>query len=181
VEESIVRGLKNRSFQLLARFLPGGQTLRVWLHRARGVHLGKDVFIGEDVVLETGYPELITIEDRACISVRVIVIAHMRERKGVKIERDVFIGPGAIILANVTIGHGAVVTAGSVVTRSVPPMTVVQGNPAIPVATCGLSLTPTTSMKEFSRRLKPLTPRLSFASTVRDTTVAESPNPAANL
>jgi serine acetyltransferase len=61
-----------------------------------------------------------------------------------------------IILPNVVIGHGAVVTAGSVVTRSVPPMTVVQGNPAVPVARCGIPFTPTTTSKEFARRLKPL-------------------------
>jgi acetyltransferase-like isoleucine patch superfamily enzyme len=125
------------------------------LHRARGVHVGNDVFIGQDVILETAYPHLVTIEDRAAISVRVTVVAHMRELEGVKIERDVFVGPGVIILPNVTIGHGAVVTAGSVVTRSVPPMTVVQGNPAVPVATCGIPLTPHTTMKEFSRQLKP--------------------------
>ena len=69
----------------------------MWLHRARGVHVGKDVFISQDVVLETGYPHLITIEARVWIGVRVTVIAHMRELRGVRIERDTFIGPGAII------------------------------------------------------------------------------------
>jgi acetyltransferase-like isoleucine patch superfamily enzyme len=146
------------------------------------VQVGKDVFISQDVVLETGYPHLITIEDRAWIGVRVTVIAHMRELKdGVRIERDAFIGPGAIILSNVTIGHGAVVTAGSVVTRSVPPMTVVQGNPAVPVATCGVPLTPTTSMKEFSRRLKPLPRGVPSSNKVRETTAVESAGPAATL
>lgn len=173
MKESIFRGLINRWFQLLARLLPGGETLRVWLHRARGVHVGKDVFISQDVILETGYPHLIAIEDRAWIGVRVTVIAHMRELKGVRIECDAFIGPGATILPNVTIGHGALVTAGSVVTRSVPPMTVVQGNPAVPVATCGVPLTTTTSMKEFSRRLKPVTRGVPFANKVRATVAVE--------
>jgi carbonic anhydrase/acetyltransferase-like protein (isoleucine patch superfamily) len=156
MKEGVIRGLVNRSFQYLARILPGGQMIRVMLHRRRGVRIGEDVFISEDVILETAYPYLVTIEDRAWIGIRVTVIAHMRELRGVKIEHDAFIGPGAIILPNVTIGHGAVVTAGSVVTRSVPPMTVVQGNPAIPVATCGIPLTPQTTVKEFSRRLKPI-------------------------
>lgn len=182
MKESVFRGLINRWFQLLARLLPGGQTLRVWLHRARGVQVGKDVFISQDVVLETAYPHLITIEDRAFIGVRVTVIAHMRELKdGVRIEHDAFIGPGAIILANVTIGHGAVVTAGSVLTRSVPPMTIVQGNPAVPVASCGVPLTGTTSMKEFSRRLKPLSRGVPFADKVRKTKVVEGASPAATL
>lgn len=157
MRDPLLRGLVNRFFQYLARILPGGETLRVVLHRMRGVHIGKHVFISEDVILETAYPYLVTIEDRAWIGIRVTVIAHMREQRGVKIEHDAFVGPGVIILPNVTIGHGAVITAGSVVTRSVPPMTVVQGNPAVPVATCGIPLTPSTTVKEFSRQLRPLT------------------------
>jgi acetyltransferase-like isoleucine patch superfamily enzyme len=131
------------------------------LHRARGVHIGEGVFISQDVVLETEHPQLITLEDRAWIGIRVTIIAHMRERRqGVKIEHDAYIGPGAIILPNVVVGHGAVVTAGSVVTRSVPPMTVVQGNPAVPVARCGIVLGPGVTMQEFSRQLKPLASRV---------------------
>jgi len=154
--ESFARGSLNRLLQYLARVLPGGETIRVWLHRLRGVNIGKDVFISEDVILETAHPELITIEDRGWIGIRTAVIAHMRELRGVRIEHDAFIGPGAIILPNVTIGHGAVVSAGSVVTRSVAPMTVVQGNPAVPVAKSGIPLTPQTTMREFSRQLKPV-------------------------
>jgi acetyltransferase-like isoleucine patch superfamily enzyme len=84
---------------------------------------------------------------------RVTVIAHFRETQGVTIEEDAFIGPGALILPNVVIGRGAVVTAGSVVTKSVPPMTMVQGNPAVAIAKCGVPLTPEVSLKAFSRRL----------------------------
>jgi acetyltransferase-like isoleucine patch superfamily enzyme len=134
--------------------------VRVALHRARGVKIGEGVFISQDVILETAYPKLITIEDRAVIGTRVIVIAHMRElSRGVKIEKDVFIGPAVIILPDVTVGYGAVITAGSVVSRSVPPMTVVQGNPAVPVARCGIPLTQETTMKDFSRQLQPLVSR----------------------
>ena len=46
------------------------------------------------------------------------------------IEDDVFVGMEALILKGVTIGEGAVVGAGSVVTQDVPPRTVVAGNPA---------------------------------------------------
>jgi acetyltransferase-like isoleucine patch superfamily enzyme len=156
-EESFLRGAVNRLFQLLARTLPGGATLRVLLHRARGVHIGRNVFISEDVILETGAPGLITLEDRVSIGIRTIIIAHFRElNEGVKIESDVFVGPGVIILPNVIIGRGAVVAAGSVVTRSVPAMTVVQGNPAVPVAQCGVPLSPDVTQKEFSQRLRPL-------------------------
>jgi acetyltransferase-like isoleucine patch superfamily enzyme len=156
-EETFFRGSINRLCQLLARILPGSGTIRVMLHRMRGVHIGRNVFISEDVILETACPDIITIEDRAFIGVRTTIIAHFRElNEGVRIESDAFVGPGVIILPNVVIGRGAVVAAGSVVTRSVPPMTVVQGNPAVPVAQCGIPLGPDVTHKEFSRRLKPL-------------------------
>jgi len=48
----------------------------------------------------------------------------------VTIEDDVFIGTGAVIQKGVTIGRGSIVAAHSIVTRSVPPMSVVGGNPA---------------------------------------------------
>src|SRR5271157_3485061 len=157
MKEGILRGLTNRILQHLARTLPGARTVRVALHRARGVRLGKNVWIGYDVILDTSRPYLITIEEGSSIGMRVTIIAHFRELRGVTIERDAFVGPGAIILPGVVVGRGAVVTAGSVVTRSVPPMTVVQGNPAAPVARCGIPLRPDVTVKEFSRALKPLT------------------------
>lgn len=46
------------------------------------------------------------------------------------IGNDVWIGHGAICIAGITVGTGSVVAAGSVVTKDVPPYTVVAGNPA---------------------------------------------------
>ncbi|MGP2439558.1 sugar O-acetyltransferase [Streptomyces sp. JW3] len=48
----------------------------------------------------------------------------------VRIEDDVWIGAGALIMPGITVGRGSVVGAGSVVTAHVPPMTVVAGTPA---------------------------------------------------
>jgi serine acetyltransferase len=160
MKDTFFRGLLQRSLQLLARIIPGGEKIRVMLHRARGVHIGEGVFISQDVVLETAYPDLITLDDRAWIGLGTVIIAHFHEmRKGVKVGTDAFIGPRVVILPDVTIGHGAVVAAGSVVTRSVAPMTFVQGNPAAPIARCGIPLTPDVTLKEFSRNLQPLRTR----------------------
>ncbi|HTX41103.1 MAG TPA: acyltransferase [Acidobacteriaceae bacterium] len=158
-EEGILRGMYDRILQILARMLPGARSFRVLLHRARGVKIGKGVWIGYDVVLDTARPELIVIEDGVAISIRAMVIAHFKEQRGVRIEREAFIGPGAIILPGVIIGRGAVVKAGSVVSQSVPPMTVVQGNPAVPVARCGIPFRQDVSLKLFSRHLLPIAPR----------------------
>ncbi|WP_394804404.1 acyltransferase [Portibacter lacus] len=50
--------------------------------------------------------------------------------KPVDIGQDVWIGAGSIILPGVTIGEGAVIAGGSVVTKNVAPFTIVGGNPA---------------------------------------------------
>lgn len=156
MKESLLRGFANRVFQQIARVLPGATSLRVALHRARGVQIGKNVWIGYDVVLDTSRPFAVKLEDGCVISLRTTVLAHFREMEGVTIGRDAFVGAGALILPGVVIGEGAVVAAGSVVTRSVPAFTMVQGNPAVPVAQCGIPMTSVSTLKEFSRKLRPL-------------------------
>src|SRR6266480_847722 len=148
--ERLLPGLKNRILQVLARIAPGATTIRVRLNRWRGVNIGKDVWIGYDAIIETSYPHLVTIRDRATIGIRTTIIAHNREQRGVVIEEDVTLGPGVIILPNVTIGRGAIVTAGSVVTKSVPPKTMMQGNPARPIATIEIPFGPGVSLKELA-------------------------------
>jgi len=119
----------------------------------RGVTIGKDVWIGYEALIETGYPWRVVIEDRAIIGIRATILAHFQEQAGVRIRKDAYIGACAVILPGVTIGEGAVVAAGSVVTVSVPPMTLVQGNPAKRVARCGIPLGLRTSKVEFTKRL----------------------------
>jgi acetyltransferase-like isoleucine patch superfamily enzyme len=154
--EGIFRGMKNRVLQMIARNAPGATSLRVWLNRWRGVHIGRNVWIGYDAVIETSRPDLVTIRDGAAVQIRATIIAHFHEQEGVVIEEDATVGAGAIVLPNVTIGHGALVTAGSVVTKSVPPKTMVQGNPARPIATFEVPLSMDISLKEFAKGLRPI-------------------------
>ena len=152
-------GLRNRLLQVMALYVPGATSTRPRLHRLRGVRIDEDVFIGTDTIIETSFPQLVSIDRGADIGMRVTIIAHQPgepDRRGVRIEEQAFIGPGSIILPNVTIGAGAVVNAGSVVTRSVPPLTMVQGNPAAPVARCGVPLTRDLPLRDFYRRLRPI-------------------------
>jgi serine acetyltransferase len=156
MSEKLLPGLRNRILHLLARVVPGATTLRVTLHRWRGVNIGKNVWIGYDALIETSSPHLVKIGDRASIGIRATIIAHNREQQGVVIEEDVSLGAGVIVLPNVTIGRGAVVTAGSVVTKSVPPKTMVQGNPARPIATVEIPFGLGVSLKEFAKGLRPI-------------------------
>jgi len=138
-----LRGTKNRILAHAARFLPGAMTFRVWCHRMRGMRMGAGIWLGYDLILETEYPERISLGNNVEINMRSTLIGHFRgvpvqpkgpgeEKISIKIEDDVFIGPGVIVLPNVVIGHGAAVAAGSVVTKNIPPMTLVQGNPRCP-------------------------------------------------
>ena len=128
--------------------------------------MGKKCFIGTDALIETSKPYRVWIGDEVGIGARVTIIAHFRgatsadrekdDRKvTVRIEDEAFVGPGVIILPNVTIGRGAVIAAGSIVTQSVPPLTMVQGNPAKVVAKCGVPLKGH-AYEEFLRNLTPI-------------------------
>ncbi|SMG54991.1 Acetyltransferase (isoleucine patch superfamily) [Paraburkholderia susongensis] len=84
-----------------------------------GLDIADDVMIGPNVsIITSGHP--IEPSQR-----RNGVIA-----KPIVIERNVWIAAGATIIGGVTVGENSVVAAGSVVTRDVPPNTLVGGNPA---------------------------------------------------
>lgn len=57
-------------------------------------------------------------------------IREARSKGSIVIKDDVWVGANSLILSGVTIGQGAVVAAGSVVTKDVPPYAIVGGNPA---------------------------------------------------
>ncbi|MBP0608626.1 MULTISPECIES: DapH/DapD/GlmU-related protein [Burkholderia] len=84
-----------------------------------GLEIGDDVMIGPNVSLITSGHPVEPSRRRDCVVAKPIVIG-----------RNVWIGAGATIIGGVTIGENAVVTAAAVVTRNVPPNTLVGGNPA---------------------------------------------------
>jgi len=86
------------------------------------IEIGNNVMISPRVSI---YSENHNFDD-----VNVPMIDQGVTRSFVKIEDDCWIAANSIILAGVTVGRGAVVAAGSVVTRDVPPYSVVAGNPA---------------------------------------------------
>ncbi len=129
--------LKKRLFAKLAMIAPGGYTLRPWLHRARGVTVGANVWISQFVYIDEVHPENITIEDNVTIGLRTTIFAHFysgdydRGKKvgKVVIKKNVYIGPHCVIFHDVTIGEGSVIAAGTIVTKNVPP-SVLYGPPA---------------------------------------------------
>ena len=106
------------------------------------IHLGEEVFLNFNCVILDVVE--VTIGDRTQIgpAVQIYAADHPRDaatrRTGIEFGRpvrigsDVWIGGGAILLPGVTIGDGALIGAGSVVTRDVEAGQTVTGNPARP-------------------------------------------------
>lgn len=86
-----------------------------------GIYIGDRALIGHNVVLATlNHP--LDPELRSCL-----------DPEPIRLDDDVWIGSGSIVLPGVTIGKGSVVAAGAVVNKDVPPMTIVGGVPAKPI------------------------------------------------
>jgi acetyltransferase-like isoleucine patch superfamily enzyme len=149
----------NRILHSLARIVPGSYSTRPLFHRWRGIKVGDDVFIGEDVYLENEYPEGIEIGDNCVIGLRTVIMAHLSGPGRVVIRRNVWIGPCCLIAAAkgrvLTIGEGAVIAAGSVITADVPDHAFVRA-PAPTVAAIASASLATATYEEFIWGLRPL-------------------------
>jgi acetyltransferase-like isoleucine patch superfamily enzyme len=162
MRKPIWRRLTNRTLHLICRLAPGGDSLRPLLHTLRGVRVGQNVFIGEDVYIDGEYPECVEIQDGAQIALRSTIVAHTRGSGGVVIGRNSFIGAGCLIIApagkTLVVGEGAVVMAGSVVTTSVAPFTMCGSERARPLSKVTKPLPLCTEYMEFVRGLRPMGP-----------------------
>lgn len=136
----MLRKVRNHFFQMLAYNCPIN-SMRIWLHRKRGVHIGKNVMLGMHCILDNAYPEYIYIEDYAALAGNNYVIAHSNPYlhfKGrmlsylapVLIRKGAWVGVSATLLPGTEIGECSVVSAGSTVTGIIPNDSIVTGNPA---------------------------------------------------
>ena len=158
--KSVVRHAFNRFLHLLCRFGPGGATLRPLLHRMRGVKIGKDVWIGDEVYLDNEFPECIELEDGAMIELRSTILAHTHGAGRVIIGKNVFIGAGCVIVTSanrtLVIGEGSVIMASSLVTGNIAPYTLYGSDSSKPLARITKPFTASASYEEFMSTLRPL-------------------------
>jgi acetyltransferase-like isoleucine patch superfamily enzyme len=94
---------------------------------AGSIRIGTDVLIGPHTV--------ITASNHTFSDPDTSIVRQEISKEGIDIHDDVWIGANCTILDGVTLGEGAVVAAGSVVTESVPEYAVVAGAPAKQVKT----------------------------------------------
>jgi len=150
----------NRFLHLLCRFGPGGTTLRPLFHRMRGVTIGKNVWIGDDVYLDNEYPERIEVGDGAVIQLRSTIVAHTLGPGRVVIGKNAFIGAGTVVVTSanrtLSIGEGAVIMAASLVTGSIAPYTLYGSDASRPLAKISKPITDGMTYEEFMTTLRPL-------------------------
>ena len=120
--------------------------LRPILIRKMGCHVGKNTFFGDYVRMDTSYADMIYIGDYTHITSGCRLLCHQRDltdycvgdnaadlgyRTGeIHIGKGVMVGMESIIMPGVTIGDGAIIGAGSIVTRDIPAWTIATGRPA---------------------------------------------------
>jgi len=109
-----------------------GEQSHIW--SASRISIGDRVLISHNVSIFDSLTHPINPRERHRHYREIITSGHpVRIALGeapVRIEHDVWIGCLSVVLKGVTIGEGAIVGAGSVVTNDVPPFTIVAGNPA---------------------------------------------------
>ena len=129
---------------LLSPFLP--RRVRPWVMKSIGCHIGKGCFVGDNVHIDTGHADLITLEDSVSIAGGPRLLCHQRNfsdyyvgsdymklgyvLKPIVLKKGCLVGMESFIMPGVTIGEGAIVGAGSLVTKDVPAWTIATGRPA---------------------------------------------------
>jgi acetyltransferase-like isoleucine patch superfamily enzyme len=133
-------------YRVFGMRIGSGSTLHMMgrIYDPRHITIGKDTIIGEKFTLD-GRKQLpnstggLEIGDHVDIASEVMIWTSQHAindpkfgaiEKKVTIEDYVFIGPRSIILPGITVGKGAIVAAGAVVTKDVAPFAVVAGVPA---------------------------------------------------
>ena len=129
---------------LLSPILP--RKVRPWVLKKIGCHVGKDIFVGDSVKIDSGHADLIYIEDHAHIAGGTRLLCHQRDLRDYKVgddyaklpyrlgeihlEKGSLVGMESFVMPGVTIGEGAIVGAFSLVTHDIPAWTIAVGRPA---------------------------------------------------
>ena len=140
-----LKHLQNKmDWAILEPFAP--RKVRPALMRKMGCHVGKGCFIGDHVRIDNGHADMITLEDGVSIAGGTRLLCHQRDFrdyyvgsdyntlgysiKPIVLKKGCLIGMESFVLPGITVGEGAIVGAGSLVTKDIPAWTVATGRPA---------------------------------------------------
>ncbi len=139
----LIRRLRTAYFRSKLIKLGDGSVLYpgVDISYPENIRIGDNVSIAPGVVLGAASQGSITIGDRCAIAAgvrfvtpthdyNILPVSSVGINKSIMVGQDVWIGTAAIILPGVTIHDGAVVAAGAVIAKDVPPDCMVGGVPA---------------------------------------------------
>ena len=120
--------------------------LRPYILRRMGCKVGKGCFIGDYVRIDTSHTDMITVEDNVSIASGSRLLCHQRDFsdfcvgddymklgyvvKPIVLKKGCLVGMESFVMPGVTIGEGAIVGAGSLVTKDIPAWTIAAGRPA---------------------------------------------------
>lgn len=120
--------------------------LRPSLMRCMGCKVGKGCFIGDHVRIDQGHANMITLEDSVSVASGTRLLCHQRDFsnycvgddymklgytiKPIVLKKGCLIGMESFVMPGITVGEGAIVGAGSLVSKSIPAWTVAIGRPA---------------------------------------------------
>ena len=145
IESEKAYGLKrfvNKILQAIAKSSLLSGYIRSRLQKLRGVNFDdvSTVFLGEDVIIDGICPENVTIKNGCLIGAGTKIVTHFYDNNNlsenkdyhfrfyqgkVLIEEDVFIGFNCVIAKPVTIGKNSVLGANTVITKDVPPNSII--------------------------------------------------------
>lgn len=152
----IYRWYRRKKTQRLYRYMikqmhmiDPAQDIRPKYWKKCGVNTNGRFQVGYGVYFDAGNAKYITIEDGVWITSQCLFLCHRRKLDNYKVgdnyndlpykiepiilKRNCCIGMRTIVMPGVTIGEGAIIGAGSVVTKDIPPYCIAIGNPAKPV------------------------------------------------
>ena len=129
---------------ILEPFAP--RKLRPRLMRKMGCHVGEGCFIGDHVRIDQGHADMITLEDSVSVAGGTRLLCHQRDFSGycvgddymklgyiikpIVLKKGCLIGMESFVMPGVTVGEGAIIGAGSLVTKDIPAWTIAAGRPA---------------------------------------------------
>lgn len=141
------RRLNMMDWAILEPFAP--RKLRPHLMRKMGCKVGEGCYIGEHVRIDQGHADMITLEDGVSVAAGTRLLCHQRDFtnyfvgsdymqlgytiKPIVLKKGCLVGMESFVMPGVTIGEGAIVGAGSLVTKDIPAWTIAIGRPAVVV------------------------------------------------